>query len=193
MTLLPHYVSLRMRGVMSCLLCLVALDGSLPESARALSFNLAFDSSTAAAPAGFTSAFNDAIQFYETHFTDPITINLQVGWGEVAGQALPPNALGESSASQPGFFQYGTIKSLLVADAKSAADITSVANLPASDPTGRRHVQDIQSAGQGAGNHDRRWFRAGWLGWLQQRRLIHLRPESSHGRRQGRFHRSCRA
>src|SRR6185369_11147457 len=78
---------------------------------------------------------NNATQFYETNFTDPITINLQVGWGEVAGQTLTPGFLGESSASQPGFFQYGTIKSRLVTDAKSAADLTSVANMPASDFT----------------------------------------------------------
>ena len=151
MTLLPHYVSLRKHGVASCLLCLVAFDGSLPDSVRALSFNLAFDSSTAAAPAGFSSAFNDAIQFYETHFTDPITINLQVGWGEVAGQALPPNALGESSASQPGFFQYGTIKSLLVADTKSATDTAAVANLPASDPTSGATFKISRAQGKALG------------------------------------------
>ena len=58
----------------------------LQPSAHALSFNLTFDDSTVGAPAEFFTAFNDAIQFYETNFTDPITINLQVGWGEVTGQ-----------------------------------------------------------------------------------------------------------
>jgi len=54
-------------------------------SAQALTFNLTFDPSTASAPAGFSTAFDDAILFYETTFDDPITINLDVGWGEVAG------------------------------------------------------------------------------------------------------------
>jgi Dockerin type I domain len=111
------------------------LFGPTQPSAHALSFNLTFDSSTVGAPAEFFTAFNDAIQFYETNFTDPITINLQVGWGKVNGQDLTPGFLGESQASQPGFFQYGTIKSRLVADAKSAADLTSIANMPASDFT----------------------------------------------------------
>ena len=87
------------------------------------------------APAGFFTAFNNAIQFYQTNFTDPITINLQVGWGEVAGQPLQSGFLGESSASQPGFFQYSTIKSRLITDGKSADDLTSIANMPASDYT----------------------------------------------------------
>jgi hypothetical protein len=114
---------------------IAALFGSGQPAAQALTFNLSFDASTADAPAGFSSAINDAIQFYETNFTDPITINLQVGWGEVAGQSITPGFLGESSAIQPGFFHYDTVKSVLVADAKSAADLTAIANMPASDPT----------------------------------------------------------
>jgi Dockerin type I domain len=118
------------------LFCLIgSLLGPTQPSAHALSFNVTFDDSTVGAPAGFFTAFNDAVQFYETNFTDPITINLQVGWGKVNGQNLLPGAFGESSASQPGFFQYGTIKSRLVADAKSAADLASTANMPASDFT----------------------------------------------------------
>jgi hypothetical protein len=127
------------------------LFGPIQASAWALSFNLMFDASTNSAPAGFSTAFNNAIQFYETNFTDPITINLQVGWGEVAGQTLPPGALGESSASQPGFFNYSTIKSVLVADAKSAADQTAIANLPASDPTGGATFKISRAQGKALG------------------------------------------
>jgi hypothetical protein len=136
MTLLPHCASLRLRGVTSCFLCLTALDGSVPKSARALSFNLSFDSSMAAAPAGFSPAFNDAIQFYETHFTDPITINLQVGWGTINNQIMAPGPLGESGANGNGFIHFSQVKAALVGDAKSANDLTSVANMPAADPTG---------------------------------------------------------
>jgi hypothetical protein len=117
------------------LCCIGALLGPALPSAQALTFNLTFDASTATAPAGFFTAFSNAIQFYETNFTDPITINLQVGWGEVAGQPLQSGFLGESSASQPGFFQYATIKSRLTTDGKSPEDLTSIANMPASDYT----------------------------------------------------------
>jgi hypothetical protein len=104
-------------------------------SAQALTFNLTFDPSTASAPVGFSTAFDSAILFYETTFDDPITINLNVGWGEVAGQNITPGFLGESSAIQLGFFQFAAMKSALISDAKSAADLTSIANLPPTDPT----------------------------------------------------------
>ena len=109
--------------------------GLVEPSAHAMIFNVTFDHSTANAPTGFFTAFNDAIQFYETTFDDPITINLNVGWGEVAGQTIIPGFLGESSAIQPGFFHFGTIKTDLINDAKSASDLISIANLPATDPT----------------------------------------------------------
>jgi hypothetical protein len=106
-----------------------------PDPASALTFNVSYDASTAAAPADFFTAFDYAIQFYETNYSNPITINLQVGWGEVAGQTLIPGVLGESSAGQPGFFNFSNVKSALVGHAKSASDLTSVANMPATDPT----------------------------------------------------------
>ena len=43
---------------------IVALLGLTPPSAQALTFNLTFDASTDSAPAGFFTAFNNAIQFY---------------------------------------------------------------------------------------------------------------------------------
>jgi hypothetical protein len=98
-----------------------------------------FDSSTSAAPAGFFTAFNDVIQFFEASFRDPITINLRVGWGTINGFPLDPGALGESSSMQQQFFTYDQIKSALIGDAKSADDITSIAHLPATDPTGGAH------------------------------------------------------
>ena len=127
------------------------LLGPIQASAWALSFNLMFDDSTNSVPTGFSTAFDNAIQFYETNFTDPITINLQVGWGEVAGQTLIPGALGESSASQPGFFQYATTKSDLVADAKSAADLIAIANLPTSDPTNGATFKISRAQGKALG------------------------------------------
>ncbi len=108
--------------------------GPVQPRASALTFNLTYDTSTNSAPSGFLTAFNGAIQFYETNLTDPITINLQVGWGEVAGQNLTPGFLGQSSANQPGFFQYSTVKSALISDGKSASDLISIANMLANYP-----------------------------------------------------------
>jgi hypothetical protein len=111
------------------------LLGAAPSS-RALTFNLTYDSSTTGAPAGFFTAFQYAIDFYQTNFTDPVTINLQVGWGKINGVNLNPGNLGQSSTFQPAGKTYAQIKAALTADAKSADDAKAVAHLPAADPTG---------------------------------------------------------
>ena len=104
------------------------------SSALALTFNLTYDSSTVGAPADFFTAFQYAINFYQTNYTDPITINLQVGWGKIKGQNLSPGNLGQSSTFQR-TSSFSQIKTALTNDAKSATDATALANLPATDPT----------------------------------------------------------
>ena len=111
------------------------LIGTAPL-ARGLTFNLTYDSSTTGAPAAFFTAFQYAIDFYQTNYTDPVTINLQVGWGKINGANLNPGNLGQSSTFQPAGRTYAQIKAALVADAKSADDAQAVAHLPAADPTG---------------------------------------------------------
>ncbi len=109
---------------------------AIPTYATTLNFNVTFDASTSSAPAGFFTAFNDAIQFYETTFNDPITINMNVGWGEINGHPLSPGDLGNSLTNQQGFYSYSQIRTALQKDAKSTADATAVANLPATYPVG---------------------------------------------------------
>jgi Ca2+-binding RTX toxin-like protein len=97
--------------------------------------NLTFDPSVANAPAGFTAALAQVVTFFENNFSNPVTVNIQVGYGEVQGQALPSGALGESlSFLQP--TTYAALTGALSANASSAADASAVASLPATDPTG---------------------------------------------------------
>lgn len=105
-----------------------------PSDATTLTFNVAYDTSTSGAPAIFFYAFNDAIQFYESKLDDPITINIAVGWGEIAGHSLAPGALGSSQTNQQGFYTYSQIKTALQNDAKSGVDATAVTNLPSTYP-----------------------------------------------------------
>src|SRR5262249_612847 len=102
-----------------------------------MNINLIYDSSTTNAPAGFTTSMNYVVNFFDALFTNPVTINIAVGWGEIAGFPLSFGALGESEkAASPGF-TYSQIKNALTANtAQSATDLTALANLPASDPTG---------------------------------------------------------
>ena len=116
---------------------LLTLFGTLLASADGgLAFNVTYDSSTSGAPAGFFSAFNNAVQFLESTYTDPITINMQVGWGQIHGNNLSPGNLGQSLTLQQGFFSFAQMKSALTLDATTTSDNTAVAHLPASDPYG---------------------------------------------------------
>jgi len=84
-------------------------------AAGGLVFNITYDSSVSNAPAGFTSAITDVVNYYESVFNDPITVNIDVGWGEVAGQSLG-GALGASETNL-GVFSYSQVKAALAADA----------------------------------------------------------------------------
>ncbi|HEV2563374.1 MAG TPA: NF038122 family metalloprotease [Rhizomicrobium sp.] len=100
-----------------------------------MTINVSFDSSTSTAPAGFTTAVNAAVAYLESQFTDPITINIHVGWGEVNGSAISSGALGESSTNLIGV-TYAQIKTAMTNDAKTGDDSTALASLAATDPTG---------------------------------------------------------
>src|SRR5215475_3113834 len=96
--------------------------------------NLTFDQPLGNLPSGFVASIQAAAHFLESIFTNPITINIDVGYGEIGGQNLPQGALGESQT----FFNqysYSAIRSALVANAASAAQLSAVSTLPASDPT----------------------------------------------------------
>jgi hypothetical protein len=124
---------------------LLALLGVTSE-AYALSFNVTFDPSTATAPANFFTAFNREIQFFQTTFSDPITINLHVGWGDINGGPLNPGNVGQSLTNQRAF-TYATVKTALINDAKTPDDAIAVARLPAADPTPGVNFRHVERGG----------------------------------------------
>jgi hypothetical protein len=130
-----------------------------------LLFNVTYDASVGSAPAGFVPAFTDAIQLFERTYTDPITITMNVGWGEINGNPLNPGNLGQSLTNQPGSFTYAQVKNALIHDAKSAADAAAVATLGA-DPTGGRAFEmsnaEAKALGLIAGNPG---GTDGWVGF----------------------------
>ena len=107
-------------------------------AARALVINASYDTSVSGAPAGFTTALQTALNFFDSTFTDPITVNIRVGWGEVGGNAIAPGALGESETYLAGYYSYNTVRNGMIRDARSSSDQSAVASLPAIDPTGGR-------------------------------------------------------
>lgn len=118
-------------GKVIALAAVIGLAAGVPE-AHALSFNVTYDSSVSSAPAGFTTAFADAISFYQNTFSNPITVNLNVGWGEVNGNTIGSGSLAESDTYAVGY-GYSTVRNALVNNG-------SPGYLPASDPTGGRTI-----------------------------------------------------
>ena len=149
-----------------------------------MNFNVTFDASTSSAPAGFFTAFNDAIQFYETTFNDPITINMNVGWGEINGHPLSPGDLGNSLTNQQGFYSYSQIKPALQKDAKSTADATAVANLPATYPVSGAPFVMSDAEAKALGLRRRQCDGSRRIRRVSQHGSIHLRsqPSGSGGR-----------
>jgi hypothetical protein len=82
--------------------------GSRPASwgasnAAGMTFVINWDSSTNSAPLNFRAGVKTAVQYFLNHFASPVTITLNVGWGEVAGQRMSSGALGESETN---IYQY---------------------------------------------------------------------------------------
>jgi hypothetical protein len=94
--------------------------------------NIAWDSSVASAPAGFKPGVIAAVQYLESQFVDAVTVNIDVGYGEVNGYSV--GGLGASSyyLSSVG---YSSLLSALKGDAKDATDASGVASLPTTSPT----------------------------------------------------------
>ncbi|MBV8593496.1 MAG: NF038122 family metalloprotease, partial [Caulobacteraceae bacterium] len=90
--------------------------------------NLLFDPSVLNAPnaAQIEAAATSAAQQLEACFSDPITLNLHVGWGEVENQALDSGSLGQSSFSLLSY-TYQQLRTVLP-------------SLPATSPTGSNSV-----------------------------------------------------
>lgn len=95
--------------------------------------NVTWDSTISSAPAGFTSAVLAEVQHLESLFVDPVTINIQVGYGGVAGSVLPSGAVGGSGASNVAV-SYSSLVAALKADAKTTTDASVLASLPATSP-----------------------------------------------------------
>jgi hypothetical protein len=84
-------------------------------SANGLQFDLVWDPSIANAPRGFVQAIVDAAKTYSELFSNKEVIAIDVGYGEIAGSPMAPNALGESESF--GYLtDYPTVTTALTGD-----------------------------------------------------------------------------
>lgn len=115
-----------------------------------MNVNITFDSSVNSAPAAFTSTVLSVANWYASTFTDNVTLNLAVGFGEVGGNAMPNGALG-ASLTYLASTSYRNLVNALKVDATSAADKSAVASLPGNDPTGNGHYWVSTAEGKALG------------------------------------------
>jgi len=94
--------------------------------------HLIYDSSTSSAPAAFFTAMNYCVQYLDSLITNNITVNIDVGWGEVGGASI---AAGDDGQGGPEgiILSYAQLKADLLAHSNSAADASAYANLPNTD------------------------------------------------------------
>ena len=119
-----------------------AASPSVSANTSAFVINVSYDASVANAPAEFKTAVANAIQVYERLITTPITVNIQIGYGEINGQAVDATSLSESETSLQSF-SYSSIKSAL-----TAVDPSAASSLPATGP-GTMWLATAQAAALG--------------------------------------------
>jgi len=111
------------------------MSGSLEaNAATGLQINVAYDSSVDNAPPAFKTTVAAAVAYLESQFSTPITITIDVGYGEVGGSSLG-SSLSESDEYGT-TVNYQTLASAVRARTSTADEIAAGASLPVNDPTG---------------------------------------------------------
>ena len=93
-----------------------------------MQINVTFDQITSSLPTGFVSAVNYVVNYFDNLFTTTATINIDVGYGTIAGFAMGSGALGESMTNYA-VESYSSVKSALLAQNAPGAS-----TLPATSP-----------------------------------------------------------
>ena len=105
-----------------------------------MKFNLTYGPDIASAPDGFKATVEAVAAFFESTFTDPVTINVKVERG------LSGGLLGHSDYALTGPYTFAQITTALAHGPQSGSDAIAVANLPAADPITGTHAYYMTSA-----------------------------------------------
>ncbi len=101
-----------------------------------MQINVSYDTSVDSAPAAFKVAVAYVVNLLDAAFTDNVTLDIHVGWGEVDGSTVLAGDLGQSFEAQAPAYSYATIRNALVAGAAAPDQLAASSTLPATDPTG---------------------------------------------------------
>ena len=94
-----------------------------------MNINIILDGSVKNAPAAFVADVNYVAGFLDSLFNSTATINIAVGWGEIAGHALGSGDLSQSQVNTYASVSYAAVQAALAAENAPGA-----ATLPAASP-----------------------------------------------------------
>jgi len=83
-----------------------------------MQINIDYDASVNNAPSGFEAGVQAAVQYLDSEFTNPVTLTIDVGYGEVDGRTLGANDLGESFVTGREYVSenYSAVRNALLAE-----------------------------------------------------------------------------
>jgi len=87
----------------------------------------------ASAPADFKTAVAAVQQLFESTFTDPVTVNIQVDFGPLGHGLLGQSSYGLNT------YSFSQITAAVRANSKSGDDVNAIASLPTTDPIPGTH------------------------------------------------------
>jgi autotransporter passenger strand-loop-strand repeat protein len=98
-----------------------------------VNINVTYDSSVASAPAAFTTAITYVVNLFDSLFANPVSVNIDVGYGEIGGQSLSSGVLGASETYRDPL-GYSQAANAVKANGASAAQQAAYATLPTQSP-----------------------------------------------------------
>lgn len=124
------------------LLPALILAAGAPVPAAAVSFKIAYDASVTSRSdaAAIEAAFGTVASRLGAALASPVTVRLRVGFGEVNGQSMAANHVGESLSGVMGGYSYAQLRSALTTSARlnpaDAIFARALASLGAAPPPG---------------------------------------------------------
>lgn len=112
--------------------------------------NLIWDSSVANASAGWVGAIEDAANYFDALITSPITINIEIGYGETDGTTIPVTDLGYSEALDGIAMLPSTFEADLATLTNDPAIIADIPTIAATAPTYSMEVVSGEAKALGA-------------------------------------------
>ena len=94
---------------------------------------VSFDQTVASLPASLVAAVNYVVSYFDSLFTNNVTVTIDLGYGEVGGQALDPGALGESKATFNSI-PYQQALSALEVTGQSTSQVAAFSTLSSTSP-----------------------------------------------------------